>query len=240
MTDAMATENSCRQMIGVTSFSRVWPQQEGIKATLLPPDIQRRHVCKQIVNPIAVWGVLLRVPHVRDGELSKQAPLCLALVIDTVEPNDSLEENVELLMARRVFGDLEERLEEVYNDLLEVIHQSTGFIDIEKSGDLDQPADVVGEQLVIHNPGGEFVPLVNGPAVDRNTPLDHLVFARFQIRDDFFCNLGEISSVDEVISLEEDGSQPRFSNRVVFKIELVKSMEGVDVGLQDISCRNKL
>lgn len=134
-------------------------------------------------------------------------------------------------MARRVFGDFEERPEEIHNDLLKVVHQPTAFVHIEQSRDLDQPTDVVREQLVIHNPGRQFVPLVNGFAVDRDTPLHHLVLARLQIRNDFLRNLSEIPPVDEVVRLQEDSSQPRFSDRVVFEVELVKAMKRIDVGL---------
>jgi hypothetical protein len=133
-----------------------------------------------------------------------------------------------------ILGNFKQRLEEVNDDLLEIIHQATRFVHIEQPRDLDKPADVVREQLIIHDPRCELVPLIDSFTIDGNTPLDHLVLAGFEIRDDLFRDLGEISPVNKVVRLEEDGSQSRFTNRVVFKIELVESMERVDVGL-DIS-----
>lgn len=138
---------------------------------------------------------------------------------------------MELWVARRVLGNLEEWLEEIHNDLLEIVHQSTRFVDIKQTRDLNKPADVVREQLVVDNPGCKFVPLVNGSAVNGNSPLNHLVFARFQIRDDLFRDLGQVPAFEVVIRLEENGSQPGFSNWIVFKIELVESMKGVGMGL---------
>lgn len=38
--------------------------------------------------------------------------------------------------------------------------------------------------------------------------------------------------MNEIISLKEDGSEPRLSNWVIFEIEFVKSVERVRVGLK--------
>jgi hypothetical protein len=83
----------------------------------------------------------------------------------------------------------------------------------------------VGHEFVVDNPCGELVPFVNGLAVDGDSPFYHLVLARLKIRYDLLGDLRKISTVDEVVSLQEDGSEPRFSNGVVLEIELVESVE---------------
>ena len=46
-------------------------------------------------------------------------------------------------MRVRILGDLEERLEDVDEDLLEVLDAVVDPVDVEESGNLDQPPDVV-------------------------------------------------------------------------------------------------
>ena len=46
-------------------------------------------------------------------------------------------------MAVRILGDLEERLEQVGQDLLEVLHAVVGTVDVVQTGNLDQPADII-------------------------------------------------------------------------------------------------
>jgi hypothetical protein len=55
---------------------------------------------------------------------------------------------------------------------------------------LDQPADVVGEELVINHPSSKFVPFIYSPAIDGYPPFGHLILAGLEIRDDLlgdFC-----------------------------------------------------
>ena len=176
MTNTMATENSSSQMICISSLTAMGSQQKCVEATLLSENIQGCHVGKQIVDPVTVRRILLRVPNIWHREFSIKPSFCLALVIDTIESNDSLQKDVELWMARWIFRYFEQRLKEVYDDLLKIIHQSSGFVDIEEPRNLYQPSDVVGEKLVVNNPSGKFVPFINTPSVDGDTPLNHLVF----------------------------------------------------------------
>lgn len=88
------------------------------------------------------------------------------------------------------------------------------------------------EKLVIHHPCSQLVPFIDSFAVDRNTPLNHLILARFKVFDDFLGDLCQIPPVNEVVSLQKYSSQTRLPDRVVFEIELVESVERIRVGLQ--------
>lgn len=97
---------------------------------------------------------------------------------------------------------------------------------------MDQPADIMREQLVVNDPSCKLIPLIDCSAVNRDTPFGHLVLARLEIRNDFLGYLGQVSAIDKVVGLEENGSQSGFSNWVVLEIELVKSMERIRVSLE--------
>lgn len=64
-------------------------------------------------SPVRVWRRLLAVPKSRVGELPMNPSLGLGLVIDAVEPDDSLQENVQFGMRARVLRHFEQRLEYV-------------------------------------------------------------------------------------------------------------------------------
>nr|GFD54503.1 hypothetical protein [Tanacetum cinerariifolium] len=92
-------------------------------------------------------------------------------------------------MALRVFGDLEQGLEEVADHLLKVMHKPGSLVHVEETGNLDEPSDVGREQLVVDDPCGKLVPFVEITTVDGNAPLNELVLAGLQIGDDLLCNL---------------------------------------------------
>ena len=100
------------------------------ESTLSAPVVQVRNVGEHVINPVigqscpwrigrrlyrpvAVWRGLSCTPQSRIGELLVVAPLCLGLIVNSIKPNDSLEENVEFGVRRRVLRDLEQRLEHV-------------------------------------------------------------------------------------------------------------------------------
>jgi hypothetical protein len=89
----------------------------------------------------------------------------------------------------------------------------------------------VGKELIINDPSCKFVPLIDRPSINRDAPFNHLIFTRLKIGDDFFGNLGKVSTIDKVVRLQENSPQPGFSNRIVLKIELVESMERIRMGL---------
>lgn len=71
--------------------------------------------------------------------------------------------------------------------------------------------------------------------VDGDSPFCHLVFTRLEVRNHLFSDFGQISSLDIIIRLEEDFSETRLANRVVFEIEFVKPVEGVRVCLAKLA-----
>lgn len=87
------------------------------------------------------------------------------------------------------------------------------------------------EELVIDNPRCKLIPLVNGAAIDGDSPFDHLILARLKIRDDLLGNFCQVSAVNEIVRLQENRPQTRLSNWVVFQVELVESMERICVRL---------
>ena len=65
MRNAMTAQYCCGKMVRITRFTAVRSENESVEASLLAPDVQGRHIRKEIVNPVAVGWVLLRIPHVR-------------------------------------------------------------------------------------------------------------------------------------------------------------------------------
>jgi hypothetical protein len=57
------------------------------------------------------------------------------------------------------------------NDVLEGVNRTVLLVDIVQPGDLNQPTNVVREQLVVDDPLREFVPLVIFTTVDTNAPF---------------------------------------------------------------------
>ena len=118
-------------------------------------------------------------------------------------------------MRRRVLRGFKKGLEDIGNDLLEGVHCARVFVHVIKARDLDEPADVGRVQFVVDHPSGESIPLIQAAAVDTDPPFDHLILAAFQIRDDFFCDLGKVSAVYEVVRLQENGPQSALAHWVV-------------------------
>lgn len=83
------------------------------ETTSLAPSVERRHVGVHVVQPIAVWWTLARVPHFGRWELAVQTTLRLAFVIDTVKANDTLKEDVKLRMRCRILCDFKQRLKDI-------------------------------------------------------------------------------------------------------------------------------
>jgi hypothetical protein len=58
-----------------------------------------------------------------------------------------------------------------------------------------------------------------------------LILACLEIRYNLLGDFSQITAPDEVVRFEEDGSQTRFSDRVVLQIELVEAMKRIRVSL---------
>ena len=200
MTYAVAAEHGSCDMIYVAGFTTVRSKYEGIETAPFAPDIQRGHVGKQVINPVSVRWILLGVPLFRRWILSVKSSLNLALIVNTVKADHTLKENVELRVARRVFRDFVERSKYVDDDLFISVHLPVGFVHAEESRNLYEPSHVVRDQFVINDPCSKLIPLVNSSAIDRDSPFNKLIFARFQIGDDFLCDLREIASSDIIVS----------------------------------------
>ena len=71
-------------------------------------------------------------------------------------------------------GDLEERSEEVVEDLLEAADEAVALVDVVEARHLDDPAHVVRVHLVLHRPTRKLVPLVRAATVDREAQLSVL------------------------------------------------------------------
>lgn len=113
----------------------------------------------------------------RKGEFLKDAPLHFALVVNTVETDDPLKEYVELWVAARVFSHLEQRLEDVDNDLLEVVHEASGLVHIVQTRDLDEPPHVRREKLIVDDPSSQLVPFLQVATIDGDAPFYELILA---------------------------------------------------------------
>ena len=200
MTYAVAAEHGSCDMIYVAGFTTVGSKYEGIETAPFAPDVQRGHIGKQVINPVSVGWVLLGVPLFRRWILPVKSSLNLALIVNTVKADHTLKENVKLRVARRVFRDLVERPKNVDDDLFISVHLPIGFVHAEESRNLYKPSHIVRDQFVINDPSSKLIPLVNRSAIDRDSPFNKLIFARFQIGDDFLCDLSEIASFDIIVS----------------------------------------
>ena len=68
---------------------------------------------------------------------------------------------------------------------------------------------------MVHDPGCELIPFIEGLAIDADTPLYHLVLAGLKIGDDFSRDLGQVSPFNEIVGFQKDLTQARFSDWVV-------------------------
>jgi hypothetical protein len=132
---------------------------------------------------------------------------------------------VQLGVRGGVLRDLEEGLEDVLDDILEVVDQAAGFEHLVQARHLNEPADVVRDELVVHDPLGELVPLVGLAAVDGHTPLRVLVLGLLEVGDELGRELGEVLALEEVVGLEEDLPQTRRPGGVVAVVEAVEAVE---------------
>lgn len=125
MADAVAAQEADGQVIGVTGLTAVRPKDESVESSALAPIVERGNIGKHEVDPIAVRRILLGVPFAGNRVLAVEPTLRLALVIDTIESDHSLEEDMQLGVTGWVFGHFEQWLEYVRDDLFEVLHHPT-------------------------------------------------------------------------------------------------------------------
>lgn len=82
---------------------------------------------------------------------------------------------------------------------------------------------------MLETPNRQFGPLIPRFAVDGQTQLSILVFWLLEITCHLFDDVCKVFAVQEVIRLEENFTQTRFADGIVFGVEFVKAMESVAV-----------
>jgi len=80
-------------------------------------------------------------------------------------------------VAGRISGNFEKRLEHIYDNLLEIVHQASCLVHIVQTRYLDQPSYVGRKELIIDDPRSKLIPFIDVSAVDGDAPLDELVLA---------------------------------------------------------------
>ena len=64
--------------------------------------------------PVGVWWGLLRIPKPGVRELLVEPTFRLRLIVNAVEADDTLQEDMELRVGRRILRNLEERKENIF------------------------------------------------------------------------------------------------------------------------------
>ena len=117
-----------------------------------------------------------------------------------------------------------------------------------KPGNLYEPAHIIRKQLIVANPCGKLRPFIRRSPINRNAVLGHLVLAGLQVRKylcdgcvitapsnsdlvDTFGQLGQVRALDVIIGFQKDFSETALSDRIVFQVEVVKTMKRIFVGL---------
>ena len=134
---------------------------------------------------------------------------------------------MQLGVRARIERHLEQRSEDVVEQVLEVRDVAVRLVHFVQARHLDEPAHVGAEQAVVNDPARELVPLVGVPAIHRHAVLTHLVFALLEIANHLARDLGEVAPLDVVVRLEEDFAQLGLANRVVLEVEAVEAVERV-------------
>jgi hypothetical protein len=105
--------------------------------------------------------------------------------------------------------------------------QTDFFEHEENSRELNDPTIVRREQIVVHDPLGQLVPLTGLTTVNRHTVLGHLILALLHLLKALFRNVRVVLTFDKIRGLQEHISQFAFAERVVLHIELIEALERV-------------
>ncbi|KAH3683267.1 hypothetical protein WICPIJ_005736 [Wickerhamomyces pijperi] len=92
---------------------------------------------------------------------------------------------VQLWVLLRILGDFEEWLEEVPQNVLERVYLVGLLVDVVQSWNLNQPSDIVTDQVVVNDPRSKLVPFINRTTIDGDTVLTHLILGVLQVTEDF-------------------------------------------------------
>lgn len=205
VSDVLAQQVATDQVIDWAGFTTMRPQHERVQTALSAQVVQHNHVRVHVIEIVQVRRVLLLVPLLRqNADLLDQRRFVLRFVVHAVEAGHVGEELVQVLVLARVHGRLEQRLEDVPNDLGEIADQLVVLEHVVQTRHLNQPSHVVRVDVVGDRPVRQRVPFLAVLAVDRQSRLGVLVLALVQIAEHLLENAGEVLAVDIVVSLQED------------------------------------
>mmetsp|Transcript_25897 Transcript_25897/g.84931 ORF Transcript_25897/g.84931 Transcript_25897/m.84931 type:complete len:478 (-) Transcript_25897:1117-2550(-) len=175
--DAARGEEGDVEVVEVARLARVRPEAKGgeaLGAAQLVEGVQVGVHKVAVVRVVRVCGE--PVLGQRRGRVVRgEGALWLGLVVDQVEGDRLLQHQVQLRVALRVDGDLEERDEEVLEEGLEVGQHPLRVVHAVQPRHLDDPPVVVRVERVVDDPLGERVPLGPLAAVDGDAVLCVLV-----------------------------------------------------------------
>ena len=80
-------------------------------------------------------------------------------------------------------------------------------------------------QLVVDHPSRQLAPLIDGSAIDRDSPFHKLVFAGFEVRNDFLGQFCQITTFDIVVGLQKDLTKSRLPNRIILEVKLIEAVK---------------
>ena len=99
-----------------------------------------------VVEIVGVWRVVSITPLLRSGNINiKHGVLRLGLVIHRVKPDDILQKAVQLRVGGGVDGGLEQRPEQVLQNLLEAGDVVVALVDVKQSGNLHE------DMIILHS-----------------------------------------------------------------------------------------
>mmetsp|Transcript_40919 Transcript_40919/g.95052 ORF Transcript_40919/g.95052 Transcript_40919/m.95052 type:complete len:312 (+) Transcript_40919:451-1386(+) len=171
------------------------------------------------VHGTHLLAVELRASH---GEL-----VWHALIVHAVHPRDRRKHFREVRMRARIQRCLKERLEDVVQQLLEVLHEPLLAKHAEDPRDLNHPQVPVRRrgqmQRVGLQPSRKRVPLLEAASVDGEPHLGVGVVALIAM-DDGLSQLTKISALDVIGALQEHGPKVGAAEGAVGIVEVVKPM----------------
>lgn len=130
---------------------------------------------------------MFSVPHFGGRELAIESSLGFGFIVDRVKSYDSLKENMELRMGRRILSYFKQRLENVLvivsvsrqglhsgmkelrtaDNILKIVDQPLPLENLIKPWNLNQPPNIMRDELIVDDPFCKVVPFVDVTIVDK-------------------------------------------------------------------------
>jgi len=125
-----------------------------------------------IVEVVRIGRIFMPGPFIRSWNINvKHCVFWLGLVVNRVKTCDILEELVEVGMGAWIDSNFKERLEETFDDILEVINTVMNPVDIIQTRHLNKPAIVIGIDIVGNSPASKPVPFIKRSSINRQSKL---------------------------------------------------------------------